>query len=401
VFLEPALGYKAGMTTTQTRSFLLCTWLWAAGADAANCTEPAAGAAIPDIRLEEIASGLSNPVHITGAGDGSGRLYVVEQRGTVRVIENGKLAPDPFLDIRGKVESGGEKGLLSIAFHPKYAENGAFFVDYTTREGGLYSHVSRMARGRDGRADPKSERLLLKIEQPYSNHNGGQLAFGPDGYLYISLGDGGSANDPQEHGQNLETLLGTILRIDVERSDGARPYAIPRDNPFVGRAGAREEIFAYGLRNPWRFSFDAANGRLYAADVGQWAREEINVIEKGGNYGWRVMEGEICTPSIDPNCSTEGYSLPIQTYKTGPLGRSVTGGFVYRGRRSPALCGVYLYGDYVSGNVWGLRYDGNRVTAHRQLLRTQIGISTFGQDDEGELYVADHKSGRIFRIAAR
>lgn len=389
------------MTSTRARSFLLCTCLWAAGAEAATCTEPAADAAIPDIRLEEVASGLSSPVHITGAGDGSGRLYVVEQRGTVRVIENGRLLPDPFLDIRGKVESGGEKGLLSIAFHPKYAENGALFADYTTREGDLYTHVARIIRGRDGRADPKSEQVLLRIEQPYGNHNGGQLAFGPDGYLYIGLGDGGSANDPLDHGQNLKTLLGTILRIDVDRTDGSRPYAIPRDNPFVGKPGARAEIYAYGLRNPWRFSFDAANGRLYAADVGQWAREEINVIEKGGNYGWRVMEGEICTPSIDPNCRNEGFEAPIQTYQTGPAGRSVTGGFVYRGTRSPALCGVYLYGDYVSGNVWGLRYDGRRVTAHRQLLRSQLGISTFGQDDALELYVADHKSGRIYRIVAR
>jgi glucose/arabinose dehydrogenase len=389
------------MPATHTRSFLLCTCLWAAGADAATCTEPASDAPIPDIRLEEVASGLSNPVYVTGAGDGSGKLYVVEQRGTVRVIDNGKLVPDPFLDIRAKVESGGEKGLLSIAFHPKYAENGAFFVDYTTREGGLYTHVSRMTRGRDGRADPRSEQLLLKIEQPYSNHNGGQLAFGPDGYLYIGLGDGGSANDPHEHGQNPKTLLGTVLRIDVDRPDGPRPYAIPRDNPFADKAEARPEIYAYGLRNPWRFSFDAANGRLYAADVGQWAREEIDVIEKGANYGWRIMEGEICTPSVNPDCNKEGLALPIQTYQTGPLGRSITGGFVYRGNRSPALCGVYLYGDYVSGNVWGLRYDGTRVTSHRQLLRTQIGISTFGQDDARELYVADHKSGRIFRIAAR
>jgi glucose/arabinose dehydrogenase len=391
---------------------LLTALLYAIDGTAAPalCSEPPATAPIPDIALAEVASGFKNPVHI--AHDGTpDRLYVVEQAGTIRILEKGGLQPAPFLDISDRVESGGEKGLLSVAFHPRYGDNGYLYVDYTTRrDGKLYTHVSRFRRSDRNRADSGSETVLLRIEQPYSNHNGGQLAFGPDSYLYIGMGDGGSANDPQDHGQNLGSLLGKILRIDVNGTSGALPYAVPPDNPFVNRKGARAEIWAYGLRNPWRFAFDPANGRLYAADVGQDAVEEIDVIEKGGNYGWRIMEGDICTPAIDGQCDRRGLASPIHVYRH-PEGFSVTGGFVYRGASVPGLCGVYLFADYVTQRVWGLRYDGARVTAHRELIgaafvdkvlgRLRLGalqISSFGQGADLELYVAAHQSGRIFRI---
>ncbi|BAU49507.1 glucose sorbosone dehydrogenase [Sulfurifustis variabilis] len=353
---------------------------------------------IPVIALEEVGTGFVDPVHLAASGDGSGRLFVVEQRGTVRAIENGRPAAQRFLDIGARVESGGEKGLLSIAFHPRYADNRTFFVDYTTRiEGRLTSIVSRW-REAGGRADPASEEVLLAIDQPFDNHNGGQLAFGPDGFLYIGKGDGGSGNDPHGHGQNAGTLLGALLRIDVDAVDPPLAYRIPPDNPFVGQAGARGEIYAYGLRNPWRFSFDPETGLLYLGDVGQGAREEIDVVTRGGNYGWRIMEGDICTPGVNPRCDPTGLIPPIHVYPTGDLGRSVTGGFVYRGTRVPALTGLYVYADYLSGRIWALRYDGTRVTEQRELLHTPYRISTFGRDDEGELYVADHAGGRIFRI---
>lgn len=381
-------------------------------AGAAPCAEPPATAPIPDITLAEVASGFNNPVHIAHDGTPQ-RLYVVEQAGTIRIIENGKVLPEPFLDISARVESGGEKGLLSVAFHPRYADNGLLYVDYTTRrDGRLYTHISRFRRAAPLRADAASETVLLRIEQPYSNHNGGQLAFGPDGYLYIGMGDGGSANDPHDHGQNLGSLLGKILRIDVDASGGGLPYVIPPDNPFTKRKDARAEIWAYGLRNPWRFAFDAATGRLYAADVGQDAVEEIDIIERGGNYGWRIMEGDICTPAINAQCDRRGLVPPIHVYRH-PEGFSITGGFVYRGASVPGLCGVYLFADYVTQRLWGLRYDGARVATHRELIgaafieralgRWRLGslqISSFGQDADLELYVAAHQSGRIFRIVA-
>jgi glucose/arabinose dehydrogenase len=374
---------------------VLCLPLLLAGCGSSDDGSPGNPAGIA---LQEVATGFVTPVHVSGGGDGSGRLFVVEQSGSVRAIENGRPAAAAFLDIRAKVESGGEKGLLSIAFHPRFAENRTFFVDYTTRIGGQLTTVVSRWREVGGRADAASEEVLLTIDQPFDNHNGGQLAFGPDGLLYIGNGDGGSGNDPLDHGQNLGTLLGTVLRIDVDHADPPLPYRIPPDNPFVGQPGRRGEIYAYGLRNPWRFSFDRETGLLYLGDVGQGAREEIDVITKGGNYGWRIMEGDICTPGVAPGCDPTGLILPIHTYATGDLGRSVTGGFVYRGARMPALLGLYLYADYVSGRILGLRYDGTRVTEQRELLQTPYAISTFGEDDSGELYVADHSGGRIFRI---
>jgi glucose/arabinose dehydrogenase len=392
---------------------ILTTLLWlvsGVAAAAGSCQEPRAGTAIPAIAFEEIAAGFKNPVHVTAAFDGSGRLFVVEQQGVIRVLRQGQTLPEPFLDIRHKTESGGEKGLLSVAFHPRFRDNGYFYVDYTARDKDLYTIVSRFKTGPDRRADLASERVLLKIKQPYANHNGGQLAFGPDGYLYIGMGDGGSANDPHDHGQNRDSLLGKILRIDVDREDGKLPYAIPADNPFRNTAGTRPEIYALGFRNPWRFSFDVASGHLYAADVGQDRVEEINIVTRGGNYGWRVMEGDICTPAINPVCDARGYVAPIHVYRH-PEGFSVTGGFVYRGRAIPALCGVYLYADYVTNRVWGFRTDGQRANQNTGLAgpasgpgllkRTDSGalsISSFGENEERELYVTDHQRGRLLKI---
>ncbi len=368
-----------------------------AAAQTPPCPTPDAAADIPAIGLDPVAQGLREPVHLATADDASGRLFVVEQAGTIRIIENGRVLPEPFLDIRDRVESGGEKGLLSVAFHPRYAQNGLFYVDYTTRrEGTLYTHVARFQRVSAQRADAWSETVLLEIEQPFSNHNGGQLAFGADGYLYIGMGDGGSANDPHRHGQNPATLLGKLLRIDV---NAARGYAIPPDNPFAGQAGRRGEIWAYGLRNPWRFSFDAHNGDLYLADVGQDRWEEIDIVEKGGNYGWNVMEGGHCTPGVNRNCATQGLKRPLFEY-AHPAGFSITGGFVYRGRAVAGLCGTYLYADYVTRKLWGLRHDGGRVTVQRLLLHTEHAISSFGQDAALELYILDHRAGKVLKIVA-
>ncbi|HJX18315.1 MAG TPA: PQQ-dependent sugar dehydrogenase [Acidiferrobacterales bacterium] len=378
---------------------LLAALLGASAAQAAiPCVEPPAGAGFPKVTLQQVAQGLREPVHIAVAPDGSGRLYVVEQAGVVRVVERGRVRPEPFLDIRGQVESGGEKGLLSIAFHPRYRDNGWFFVDYTAHDAnGLHTRISRWRRGTAERADPKSETVLLRIGPPYSNHNGGQLAFGPDGYLYIGMGDGGAANDPQGHAQNPGSLLGKLLRIDVDRAEGARPYGVPPDNPFVTKKGFRPEIWALGLRNPWRFSFDTHNGALWLADVGQDQAEEIDLIRKGGNYGWNVLEGDICTPTVNPRCDPSGFEPPLHTYRH-PQGFSITGGFVYRGTAIPGLCGAYLYADYVSKRLWALRESNGRVVASAELLRVPHAISSFGQDEERELYLADHRAGKILKM---
>jgi len=375
---------------------LLCA---ATAAHAAPCADKGPTAPIPDVAFQEVAGGFKNPTHVAHAGDGGGRLFVVEQRGVIHIVEDGRVLPEPFLDISDRVESGGEKGLLSVAFHPRYRENGLFYVDYTTRADRLYTRISRFKRRDRNRAERKSETVLLEIQQPYGNHNGGQLAFGPDGYLYIGMGDGGWRDDPHGNGQNLASLLGKLLRIDVDRETPPLRYSIPRDNPFAGGKDRRAEIWAYGLRNPWRFSFDAPTGRLFLADVGQDDAEEIDVIEKGGNYGWNIMEGDICTPGVNPDCDRTGLRPPIQVYRH-PAGESVTGGFVYRGAEFPALCGVYLYADYVSGRLWGLRYDGARVTVNRELARLRHNVSSFGVDERGELYLADHKSGKILKIIA-
>ena len=379
---------------TRTTALLLLTGLVAAAVSAAEVS-------IPAVTIERVTGGLRQPVHITHAGDRSGRLFIVEQPGVIRILQGRRLLPQPFLDIRDRVSAGGEMGLLSVAFHPQYRQNGRLFVNYTRRIGlGRYTIVAEYRRHGHNQADKRSERVLMRIKQPYSNHNGGQLAFGPDGYLYIGMGDGGAANDPHGHGQNRATLLGALLRIDINRGSRNRRYAIPRDNPYRRHAGHRPEIWAYGLRNPWRFSFDSATGQLYLADVGQDAEEEINIIRKGGNYGWNIMEGKRCTPDVNADCRQTGLLRPIHSY-THDIGRSITGGFVYRGRAIPALVGTYLYADYVSGRLMGLRYTGHRLLAHKQLGHyPNIHISSFGESEARELYIADHRGGVIYRLVA-
>ncbi len=352
----------------------------------------------PAIRLESVATGLSEPIGLFNAGDGSGRLFVIEQGGTIRILQNGAVGATPFLDIRDRVDAGGEKGLLGLAFHPRFEENGRFFVNYTSPTGGLHSVISEFKVGAAGAGDPASERILLTIPQPFANHNGGNIVFGPDGFLYIGMGDGGAGNDPQGNGQNLGTLLGKMLRIDVDQKAGGKEYAIPPDNPFLGTAGAAPENWAYGLRNPWRFSFDPQTGLLYAGDVGQSAREEIHVIRKGGNNGWNPMEGTICTPGVNPDCDKSRYDLPIIDYPRSE-GTTVVGGSVYRGSAIPNLPGAYLYGDFGSGRLWMLRYDGSAISDQRLLLETGKNISSFGEDEQRELYITAY-DGEIFKIVS-
>jgi glucose/arabinose dehydrogenase len=296
--------------------------------------------------------------------------------------------------------SGGERGLLGLAFHPNFKQNGYFYVNYT-RGNPLETAISRfqVSKNNPNQSDPASELVLLTYQQPYSNHNGGKIAFGPDGYLYISAGDGGSGGDPQNNGQNLSTLLGKIMRIDVDKKTGNLNYAIPSDNPFRGKGrGYRDEIYAYGLRNVWKFSFDASTGQLWAGDVGQNTREEVSIIERGGNYGWRIMEGKDCfSPK---NCEQASLKKPVWEYfHASGDGQSITGGFVYRGRKLPALIGKYIYGDYLSGKIWALtiREDG---TVFNEILLDHDGlISSFGEDKDKELYVCSYGDDRILKLA--
>lgn len=352
-------------------------------------------AANPDLEL--VASGLSSPVFLTAPPGDAERLFVVERGGRVVIIRDGTVLATPFLDIQGLVTSGGERGLLSMAFHPDYAQTGEFFVDYTDVNGDTRVARYRVSTNPDV-GDPGSGEVILTVAQPYSNHNGGQLAFGPDGMLYIGLGDGGSGGDPLGNGQNLGTLLGSILRIDV---DGGAPYAIPGDNPFVSDADARDEIWAYGLRNPWRFSFDRQAGDLYIGDVGQGAWEEVDVQPAGSgggeNYGWNVMEGAHCYNAS--SCDQTGLVLPVLEYSHGE-GCSITGGYVYRGANLPTLSGHYLYADYCSGFIRSFRYVGGDAVDRRDwssVLAPGTGISSFGQDAVGELYVMT-LSGNVYRI---
>jgi glucose/arabinose dehydrogenase len=335
-------------------------------------------------------------VGITHAGDGSGRVFVVEQNGQIRVIKDGALRAAPFLDLADRVSCCGERGLLSVTFPPDYAARNHFYVNYTDRNGDTV--VARFSVSADPEvADPASEEIILTVQQPYPNHNGGQLAFGPnDGYLYIGMGDGGSAGDPANRAQNPADLLGKLLRIDVE--SGAAPYAIPPSNPYTQTAGYRGEIWALGLRNPWRFAFDRANGDLYVADVGQNEYEEVDyqpATSRGGeNYGWRVMEGAHCYKTAE--CARGGLILPVAEYDHSQ-GCSVTGGVVYRGPAFARLAGMYLYGDYCSGRLWGLRRTG-AGWANQLLLDTSLNITAFGEDEAGEIYVADYGGGQVYRV---
>lgn len=349
----------------------------------------------PEMKLQPVVSGLTQPVFLTSASDQSGRLFIVEQTGRLRILENNALHAQPFLDLSGRVTSGGERGLLGLAFHPDFSENDRFFVNYTSvQEGQLRTVISEFkVTGPDADiADPSTERILLQFDQPYSNHNGGMLAFGADGLLYISTGDGGSGGDPQGNAQKLDTFLGKILRIDVDEGD---PYSVPNDNPFVGVPGARSEIWAFGLRNPWRFSFDRPTGRLFAADVGQNRLEEVNLIVRGGNYGWNTMEGGLCF-SPEEGCPRGSLILPIAEYARDE-GRSITGGYVYRGRQNRELVGTYIFGDFASGRIWLLRDSGEGTWSRELLLESGRSISSFGTDDWDELYLVDY-GGEILKL---
>uniref|UniRef100_Q024X4 Glucose/sorbosone dehydrogenase-like protein n=1 Tax=Solibacter usitatus (strain Ellin6076) TaxID=234267 RepID=Q024X4_SOLUE len=347
-----------------------------------------------EIRTTQIASGIAAPTDIQDPKDGSGRLFFVQQNGVVRIFRGGAVSSRPFLDISGKTRADGERGLLGLAFPPGFAQKQRFYVDYTDLNGDTTIARYQVSTDREA-ADGASEVVLLKIAQPFANHNGGQIRFGGDGYLYIGMGDGGSAGDPMGNGQNLGALLGKMLRIDVESDPGN--VRIPPDNPFVNAAGARPEIWAYGLRNPWRYSFDRASGDLWIADVGQDAYEEVDfqaASSRGGeNYGWNRMEGMHCYPA---NCSMQGLTLPVAEYPHSQ-GCSVSGGFVYRGRSSPGLRGIYLYGDYCSGRIWGTERQGTTWLT-RQLLASNFGITTFGEDEAGEVYVANATDGTIHHI---
>jgi glucose/arabinose dehydrogenase len=342
---------------------------------------------------------FTHPVGLQHAADGTGRLFVVEQAGRILVFPNSPdvLTATLFLDIQDRVNAvGEEEGLLGIAFHPDYETNGYFYVNYTAANPRrtVISRFSVLVSD-PNRADPTSELVLLEFDQPFPNHNGGQLTFGPDGYLYIATGDGGGAGDPLNNGQNLSTLLGKILRIDVNGTAAGLNYSIPPDNPFVG-TGFREEIYAYGLRNPWRFSFDPVTRELWAGDVGQDTREEIDIIESGKNYGWKIMEGSLCfSPSV--GCNPTGLTLPIWEYGRDD-GASVTGGVVYRGTAIPKLVGAYIYGDYVSGRIWALNYDGTQVVSNDLITAQSISTSSFGVDEEGEIYICGYDVGTIYKI---
>lgn len=363
--------------------------------------EPAAATSSPEptarsipaansITWVEVARGFNRPVTLTHAGDD--RLFIVEQRGMIWILQNGERQPEPFLDIRDRVrDQGNEQGLLGLAFHPDYRSNGYFYLDYTGAGG--ETHIARFQVSQDSnRADPASESLVLAFEQPYANHNGGALVFGPDGMLYIGAGDGGSGGDPQGNGQRLDTLLGKILRIDVDQSP---PYVVPPDNPFAN-GGGRPEIWAYGLRNPWRMAFDSATGDLYIGDVGQNSVEEIDFQPAGAqgarNYGWNLREGSRAYAAG----SFEGLIEPIAEYDHS-LGCSVTGGGVIRDSRLPEWDGVYLFGDFCSGRLWGLRRDGQGAWLLAELQQTSWLVSSFGVDVEGRVYLID-LNGSIQRL---
>lgn len=356
--------------------------------------------AFPDLKWEGFEGHDENgrittlrPMALTHAGDGSNRNFVATQRGAIYVFPNDPQAKQAslFLDIRDRVHDwklDNEEGLLGLAMHPDYKNNGQFFVYYSSEAEPRTSIVSRFNVSADdpNRADPNSEQVVMKIPQPFSNHNGGSIAFGKDGYLYIALGDGGGRNDPLGHGQNLKTWMGSLLRIDVDHRDGDKNYAIPADNPFIQREGAQPEIFAYGFRNVWRLTVDRKTGELWAADVGQDFWEEVNIVKSGGNYGWSIREASypFSNSSFIP---ADPPIAPIWEYDH-QLGKSITGGFVYRGSRLPELQGMYLYADFISGRIWALKYDqaSGRVTSNMGIATTGFPVLAFGEDEAGEVY---------------
>jgi glucose/arabinose dehydrogenase len=353
------------------------------------------------ISLSTVASGFSSPVLVTNAGDGSGRLFVVEQGGRIKIVKGGSVLSTPFLDIHTGISTGGERGLLGLAFHPNFKTNHRIYVNFTNPSGDTAINEYRVTSNPD-RVSTTTARRIITIDQPYANHNGGNLAFGPDGYLYIGMGDGGSGGDPGNRAQNVNSLLGKMLRININGTSGSRQYRIPSSNPWVGRTG-RDEIWARGLRNPWRWSFDRTTGYLWIGDVGQARYEEIDRSTKGThgagwgvNYGWRVMEGRHCyVPSS--GCNTSGKTLPLVEY-SHDYGCSVTGGFVYRGSAYPMLRGGYFFADYCSGAIWTVSAVATSPARRTFLLDTNMNISSFGESQSGELYLVDHSGGGVYRV---
>lgn len=372
---------------------LLFTLVASSGAVAGSTMRPSVAL------LPVITEGVEAPVFLTHAGDRSGRLYLAEQAGRIRVIAQGHMLSTPFLDIADRVWFGGERGLLGVAFHPDYHRNGRVFVNYTRRGDGA-TVLSEFRRSAVPGAALQDERIVMVVAQPHPNHNGGMIAFGPEGLLYIGRGDGGAGGDPDNRGQDPHDLLGKILRIDV---NAGAPYAIPRDNPFAA-GGGRPEVYAVGLRNPWRFSFDPATGALWVADVGQNLWEEVDLVTRGGNYGWRVMEGTHCfnPPQACQTAGTAGLVKPVIEYRHEAGRCAVIGGMLYRGQAVPPLQGHYIYGDFCSGEIFAFKAPGGGgIPAEPAVvLRTGFQISSFGQDEAGELYVLDH-SGGVYRLIER
>jgi glucose/arabinose dehydrogenase len=380
----------------------------ASDAGAGEATAEQVPPAAPDlatisVRFEPAVEDVEQPLFVTHAGDGSGRLFVVEKIGRIRVVQDGELLPAPFLDISDKVSLASEQGLLGLAFTPDYATSGIFYVNYTNELGDTVIARYSVSAGDPNRADAASELPILQLDQPAPNHNGGMIAFGPDGYLWIGMGDGGAANDRFGNGQNPQTLLGTMLRINVD-GDPDEPYTIPADNPWVAAdwngQDVRNEIWAIGLRNPWRWSFDRQTGDLWIADVGQNMIEEINVVPNatatgGLNFGWPIMEGKSCFQV--ENCDQSGLVLPVTDYRHAG-NCSVTGGYVYRGQAHPAWNGVYFYGDYCSGRLWALAPDGSGGWTTVELAQNPVALSSFGEDEAGELYVTDLAGGVVYRM---
>jgi glucose/arabinose dehydrogenase len=366
---------------------------------AGSCSSGSPVSGTPTLAAQLVASGFQNPLDLQVPPGERARLFVVEQAGRIRIIRGGSVVSPAFLDIVARVGSGGERGLLGLAFHPDYASNGRFYVNYTDRSGDTHVSEFRASSQNPDLADAASEREVMFVRQPFANHNGGGLAFGPDGMLYIGLGDGGSGGDPMNNGQRLDTRLGKLLRVDVNLT----PFGVPAENPFTSQRGALPEIWAYGLRNPWRFSFDRATGDLYIGDVGQNAAEEIDfaaapLAARGLNFGWNVMEGTRCFRPAS-GCSSAGLTLPVLDYGRSD-GFSVTGGVVYRGCRMPGYAGTYFYGDYGSGIIRSFRIQNGRAEDRRDWTSALRGIrnpSSFGIDAEGEVYVVDY-DGEVYRI---
>ena len=347
---------------------------------------------------------FTDPVGIYHADDGTGRLFVIEQPGTIKVFQNdpSTTTVETFLNITSIVEQDPgytEEGLLGLAFHPNFTENGYFYVNYTdySPKRNVIARYT-VSSNNQNQADALSSLVILEVSQPYTNHNGGQLDFGSDGYLYISFGDGGSSGDPQGNGQNLQTLLGTIVRIDVDSPSNGQSYSIPVDNPFVADPNARDEIYAYGLRNMWRFSWDPVTDLLWGADVGQYNWEEIDIIYPGLNYGWNTMEGNHCYPA-GTSCSSEGFEPPVFEYALYVDGVcSVTGGYVYRGAETLSLYGKYIYGDWCTGDIWALTYSNDGVTENEHLIQSGVNITSFGLDQNSELLICANSN--IYKLTS-